>query len=158
MANVSRKAIAAALLQLIAQKSGTPFAQAGHRLTKPEQAANPNEPGLFLIKAYEKISNDGEGMPAMRTLYFTAAIFTDVSGQPNVAPADVIDDLLDYVTVQLASNATTGNPLNGQRQTLGGALGVYDCVVDGEIRIAAGDLVNKGQTLVPIKVTLGQYP
>jgi hypothetical protein len=158
MPNVSRKAIAAALLTLIAGPS-SPFAgRSGRRVTKPEQAASPGKPALFLVKLAERIQAGPVGQPPQRTLLFQAFIFTDVTGDADAIPADQIDDLLDYVTVQLASDASTGLPLNGMPQTLGSTTGVYDCVIDGTPPIRPGDLEGKGLTRIPITVTLDQYP
>ena len=156
MANVSRKAIAAALLARIAPPGG-PFAVSGRRLTKPENAASPDKPALFLIKLAERIAAGAEGLPPRRMLRFHAVIYTDVGADANAVPADIIDDLIDFVSVALAS-AASGTPLNGARQTLGGTAGVYDCCIDGTPLIAPGDSQGKGQTLVPITVTLDQYP
>lgn len=161
MANVSRKAIAQALLAWLTP-SGGPFVNSGLRLGKPEQAASPGKPGLYLTKQAEKITSPGEGQPPTRVFLFVVRIYSDASGNPAAIPQSLIDDLLDYVTVKLATDAA-GNPLfasNG-RQTLGAAgaaLGVYDVVIDGTILIAAGDSQGKGQAALPIKLTLGQYP
>jgi hypothetical protein len=158
MANVSRKAIAAGLLAQIAP-TGSPFGdRVGRRIADPENAASPGKPALFLLKVTETIEAGAEGRPPERTLHFTAVIYTDVGTEAAAVPADIIDDLVDYVTVQLAINIATGAPLFGQKQTLGGAVGVYDCFINGTPQFAPGDKDGKGRTLVPITVTLGQYP
>lgn len=151
MANVSRKAVAAALLATIAPPTSPFGPRVGRRLTKPENVASPDNPALFLIKPREKHTAIGEGLPPMRELRFFAIIFTDVGSDATAVPADIIDDLVDYVTGTLAV------PM-GQRQTLGIAPAVYDCVIDGEALFAPGDNQGKGETIVPIKLTLGQYP
>jgi hypothetical protein len=162
MPNTSRKAIANALLAKLAPTGG-PFPVSGRRIVDPENVAQPGAPALFLIKPNEKIAAPGEGQPPERGLRFAAVIYTNVGtstdGGDAAVPADVIDDLVDYVTNALATDAA-GNPLfasNG-RQPLGGSLGVYDCVIDGDVMFFPGDQTGKGQTVVPIKVTLGQYP
>lgn len=155
MANVSRKAIAAAILATIAPSGGV-FAVSGRRIVNPENVAQPGKPALFLLKANEKITAGAEGMPPERVLHFTAVVYSNVgSGQAGAqqVPADVFDDLLDSITVALA---TTMPP--GSRQTLGLAPAVYDCVIDGTPLFAPGDNQGKGMMMVPIKVTLGQYP
>lgn len=156
---VSRKAIANTLLGWIAPAGG-PFFKTGRRTAKPEQAAAPNQPGLFLIKPNERTTGGAEGAPPERALRFVAVIYTDFTGQDAAVPADVIDDLIDYVTLALASNQAggAGGPLPGRRQTLGNTFGVYDAQIDGEITYFTGDLTGKGQTFIPIKVPLNAYP
>jgi hypothetical protein len=152
----SRKSIAAALLAQLTQ--GGQFIKSGRRDRAPEQAAAPNAPGFYLLKPREtyRYSDDAErGLPPVRELLFFALIYTDVGSNASAVPADVIDDLLDAVDQALAPSPTD-QITNGGRQTLGGL--VYDCRIDGEVECAPGDLQGKGQTLVPIKVTLNQYP
>ena len=156
MANVSRKAIAAALLTAVAPPGG-PFIINGRRLTKPESAASPGKPALFLIKPNERHRKDVAGEPPERVMRFHVLIFTDVGTDATAVPADVIDDLVDFVEVALAPSFQQQVQFGG-RQTLGLDPAVYDCAIDGEPLFAPGDNQGKGQTLIPIKVTLGQYP
>jgi hypothetical protein len=151
----SRKSIAAALLAQLAQ--GGQFTKSGRRDRAPEQAAAPKAPGLYLVKPREAYlySDDARGVPPTRELYFLAVIYTDVGKEADAVPADIIDDLLDAVDQALAPSQVD-QVTNGARQTLGGL--VYDCRVEGEIECAPGDNQGKGQTAVPIKVTLKQYP
>ena len=152
----SRKSIAAALLAQLTQ--GSQFAKSGRRDRAPEQAAAPTAPGLYLLKpreTYRYSDGAGRGVPPVRELYFLAVIYTDVGANASAVPADVIDDLLDAMDQALAPSPAD-QLANGARQTLGGL--VYDCRIDGEVECAPGDLQGKGQTVVPIKVVLNQYP
>jgi hypothetical protein len=120
-------------------------------LIDAEGAAAPGQPALFLIKPNENYVRDERGTPAARTIDFFAVIYTDVGIDPNAVPADVIDDLLDVIDVQLAPSALD-QLQNGGRQTLGGL--VYDCRISGQPDIAPGDAQGKGETVIPIQVTL----
>jgi hypothetical protein len=152
MAIVSRKAIAAALLaQLV---SGGQFASYGRRLRKPEQAASPGKPGLYLIKGrehYKFESEEQQGVPPRRFMEFLAVIYTDTGADEAAVPADVIDDLLDAIDTALAPG-TVDMLSNGGRQTLGGL--VYDARIEGDTDIAPGDVQGKGSTTVSIRVVL----
>jgi hypothetical protein len=149
---VTRKQIAAALLALLAPTVQT----TGRRLVDPEQIGGGNFPALFLIKGTEKYHYDGEGetLPPTRVLDFEAYILTDYTATPAAVPADAIDDLLDAIDTALAP-PIVDQLNNGNRQTLGGL--VYNCVISGDIKIAPGDSIGKGEVLIPIQVTLGRY-
>jgi len=152
----ARKAIAAALLAQLT--SAGQFANGGRRDRKPEQAAAPGKPALYLLKPREEYKYDGDdrGAPPVRDLFFVAVIYTDVGTDAKQVPADVIDDLVDAIDTALASGIND-QLTNGGRQTLGGL--VYDCRVEGELDFAPGDLVQgKGETSVPIHVVLKSYP
>lgn len=144
----TRKAIAAALLALLNGQST--FTKVGRRLVDPEQAAAVNQPGLFLIKPTEKYTRDDRGTPGVKTMDFYAVIYTDVGNDANAVPADVIDDLLDIIDVQL--RPTGADLVETGRQTLGGR--VYDCRISGDPDIAPGDANGKGETVIPIEVIL----
>jgi hypothetical protein len=152
----TRKQIAAALLaQLTA--GGQFTGGTGRRDRRPEQAASPNKPGLYLVKPREeyKYETDDRGVPPRRDLLFLAVIYTDVGTDATAVPADQIDDLLDAIDSALAPGVND-RIANGGRQTLGGL--VYDCRIDGEIEFAPGDDKGKGETAVPIHVVLNSYP
>jgi hypothetical protein len=150
---VTRKQIAAALLTLL--NGGNTFPTVGRRLVDPEQIGGGNFPALFLIKGTEKYHYDGEGetLPPVRVMDFEAYILTDYSGNAAAVPADAIDDLLDAIDTALAPGIA--DQLNGNRQTLGGL--VYNCVIAGDVKLAPGDSIGKGEVLIPIQVTLGRY-
>ena len=152
----ARKAIAAALLAQLT--SGGQFFKKGRRDRAPEQAASPGKPGLYLVKPREHYTwseDASRGVPPTRELYFLAVIYTDVGKDAEAVPADIIDDLLDALDQALAPSYTD-QISNGGRQTLGGL--VYDCRIDGDIESGPGDNQGKGETAVPITVTLNQYP
>jgi hypothetical protein len=143
----TRKQIAAALLAQIAP-TGSPFyaGNVGRRLRNPEGDAAPGQPGLFLIKPHEKFDHSKSMLPAKRDLHFLAVIYTDVGGDQTAVPADIIDDLVDYVEGQLQPDTATG------RQTLGGL--VQSVLIDGDLNFTPGDKDGKGETLIPIRVTI----
>ena len=153
---VTRKAIAAALLQLLAPPNG-PFPTSGRKVPDPETLSGGDFPALFLIKGSETYTYDGEGdtVPPTRVIDFSAVIYTDFSDDPRAVPADAIDDLLDQVDGLIAAQPTD-QIKNGGRQTLGDL--VYNTVISGELHLAPGDAQGKGMTLIPIRVTLNQYP
>ena len=155
--STSRKAIAAALLRQLT--AGGQFTNSGRRDRAPEQAAAPGKPGLYIVKGRERYLYAGgeyeRGAPPVRELAFLAVIYTDVGADETAVPADTIDDLLDAIDGALAP-AAIDQLSNGGRQTLGGL--VYDCRIDGEVELAPGDVQGKGSTIVPIKITLDQYP
>ena len=152
-----RKAIAAALLTQLT--AGNQFTNIGRRDRAPEQAAEPSQPGLYLLKAREHYKYDAgdkeRGIPPIRELSFLAVIYTDVGANEQAVPADVIDDLLDVIDQALAPGPMD-QVTNGARQTLGGL--VYDCRVEGQIELAPGDAQGKGTTIVPITVIINGYP
>lgn len=146
---VTRKQVAAALLKQMTD--GGPFFKYGRRLVAPEAAASPGKPALFLIKPNEHYEHDGAGTPPTRTLKFFAVIYTDVGDEVNAVPADVIDDLVDWIDGALAPSVVD-QLSGGGRQTLGGL--VHNCRVTGEPDFAPGDVPGKGTTVVPIDVIL----
>lgn len=149
----SRKAIAAALLAVLAPPGG-PFVNSGRRLRKPEQAASPNKPACYLIKpkeSYKYANDEQQGVPSVRSMDFLAVIYTDVGADENAVPADVIDDILDALDTALAPTGTDQVRYGG-RTTLGGL--VYSVRIEGEPYFAPGDVQGKGSTTVPIKVWL----
>lgn len=143
----TRKAVAAALLTLLTP-AGSPFfaGNTGRRLRNPENSAQPGQPGVYVIKPHEKFDRSKSLLPAKRDMNFLAVIYTDVGADENAIPADVIDDLVDYVEAQLAPDTITG------RQTLGGL--VQSVVIDGDANFSPGDETGKGETVIPIRVTL----
>jgi hypothetical protein len=146
MSGPTRKAVAAALLAQLAPP-GSPFTgSVGRRLRDPEGSAQPGQPGLFLIKPHERFDRSKSMLPPKRDLHFLAVIYTDVSNDQTLIPADIIDDLIDYVEGQLAPDTATG------RQTLAGL--VQSVMIDGDINFAPGDDIGKGETVIPIRVTL----
>lgn len=153
----SRKAIAAALLALLAPNGG-PFASSSRRLAKPEQAAAPGAPALYLIKpkeTYHYVDDTQQGVPPVRFMDFMAVIYTDVGDNQNTAPADVIDDLIDTIDAALAPSGLD-QLQNGGRVTLGGL--VYSARIEGDPFFAPGDVEGKGITTVPIRVWFNSYP
>ncbi len=151
----TRKAIAAALLNLLAPPGGA-FPTSGRRLVDPEGISGGQYPALFLIKPREKYSYDGEGetMPPTRALEFVAVVYFDYTANPAAVPADGIDDLLD--TIDAAIAPTGADALNGNRQTLGGL--VYHVAIHGEVQLAPGDFIGKGEIEIPIQVWPNSYP
>jgi hypothetical protein len=133
------------------------FPTVGRRLVDPNSISGGMFPALFVIKPAEVYSYDGEGdtSPPIRMLDFLAVIYTDYSSNPAAVPADAIDDLMDGVDAAIAPGAADilGS---GGRQTLGGL--VYNCVIIGEPKFAPGDAEGKGETTIPIHITLNQYP
>lgn len=154
--SVARVTVAAALLaQLMAANgflSSNQFVKNGRRLTKPEQAAAPGEPGLYLVKPSEdyKYSDNDEsrGVPAKREISFVAVVYTDVGTDADAVPADLIDTLLDAIDAALQSGLDPGT----FKQTLGGL--VDDCRIEGRIEFSPGDSQGKGETIIPITVVL----
>lgn len=146
-----RSQVAAALLALLAQQPGSPFAQGnvGRRLRNPEGSATPGNPGLFLIKPHEKFDRSKSLDPPKRDMLFLAVIYTDVGEDETAIPADVIDNLIDYVEGQIET--FTGADAMYGRQTLGGL--VQSVLIDGELVFSPGDENGKGETIVPIRVT-----
>jgi hypothetical protein len=88
-------------------------------------------------------------------LDFEAYILTDYSANAAAVPADAIDDLLGAIDAALAPSVLD-QLNNGNRQTLGGL--AYNVKINGDIKLAPGDSIGKGEVLIPIQVTLGQYP
>ena len=152
---VTRKAIAAALLKQL--NVGDQFAATGRRDNKPEQAASPERPGIFLLKPREVYSYgaDQHGVPPVREFHYQALMYTDIGSDQTAVPADLVDDLLDVIDAALAPGFVD-QVNNGGRQTLGGL--VYDCRVEGDVELAPGDVQGKGMVLIPIHVIVNQYP
>ncbi len=144
----ARKTIATRLLATLAPTGGA-FATSGRRLRDPEHVATASTPALFLVKPGERSIRES-GLPPRRVMEFLAVIYTDVGDAADAIPADVVDDLLDVIDAALEPKGR--DKLLGGRQTLGDL--VYDCVVDGDVELAPGDVQGKGTLVVPINVTL----
>lgn len=150
MSGPTRKSVAQALLDQLAPP-GSPFAPefTGRRLRNPENSAAPGKPGLFVIKPSEKFNPSQQIELANRNFNFFAVIYTDVGADETAVPADIIDDLVDYVQAQLTP---AGRDALLQSVTLGGL--VQSVVIDGEAIFRPGDTTGKGETVIPIRVTV----
>lgn len=146
----SRKSIMAALLAKLAPPGGA-FPTSGRRLPDPEGVRGGPYPALYLIKPNERYDRSASNtLPPKRLMETYAVIYTDVSGNSDAVPADVVDDLLDIVDTALAPSPA--DQLRGGGQTLGGL--VVNCVIDGSLDIAPGDIQGKGTVVIPINITL----
>ena len=102
-----------------------------------------DQPALFLIQRGESIHTT-PGMPPVSIMSCDVALYVNTRGDNSVAPATVLNPLIDAVLAALAADPVSN------KQTLGGL--VQHAWVEGEIQTDEGLLQEQGYALIPIRM------
>jgi hypothetical protein len=140
---IQREIIYSALFALAA--SAADFATAGRRLRHWSDVAPAEQPALFMSEKGGRARVKTLGAPIEWTLYADFWIYA-YSGDPNVAPASLLNPLLDALEAALASVPTTGI------QNLGLPAMVQHAYIAGKVETDEGTLGDQALAIVPVEV------
>ena len=140
---ISREPIYAALFGLL--ETAADFAVVYRRLRHWSDVSPPEQPALFMAQKTELASVKTLGAPTVWTLAVDLYLYVH-SSDPYLAPATVLNPLLDAVEAALAPSATTG------LQDLGLPATVQHAYISGKIETDEGVLGDQAVAIVPIEI------
>jgi hypothetical protein len=140
---INRELIYAALFGLI--ESAADFAVVNRRLRHWSDVAPAEQPALFMAQKTELASVRTLGAPTVWTLSVDLYIYAH-SSDPYLAPATVLNPLLDAVEAALAPSATTG------LQDLGLPAMVQHAYISGKVETDEGVLGDQAVAIVPVEI------
>ena len=140
---INREPIYAALFGLL--ESAADFAVIGRRLRHWSDVAPAEQPALFMAQRSELASVGTLGAPTMWTLSVDLYLYAH-SSDPYLAPATVLNPLLDAVEAALAPSAVTG------LQDLGLPAIVQHAYIRGKVETDEGVLGDQAVAIVPVEI------
>jgi hypothetical protein len=140
---ISRELIYAALFGLL--ETAADFAVVDRRLRHWSDVSPPEQPALFMAQKTELASVKTLGAPTVWTLAVDLYLYVH-SSDPYLAPATVLNPLLDAVEAALAPSATTG------LQDLGLPAMVQHAYINGKIETDEGVLGDQAVAIVPVEI------
>jgi len=140
---INREPIYAALFGLI--EAAADFAVADRRLRHWSDVAPAEQPALFMAQKTELAKVNTLGAPTVWTLSVDLYVYAH-SSDPYLAPATVLNPLLDAVEAALAPSATTGI------QDLGLPAQVQHAYISGKIETDEGVLGDQAVAIVPVEI------
>lgn len=140
---INREPIYAALFELI--ESAADFAVVDRRLRHWSDVAPAEQPALFMAQRSETASVRTLGAPTVWTLAVDLYLYAH-SSDPYLAPATVLNPLLDAVEAALAPSATTGI------QDLGLPAMVQHAYISGKIETDEGVLGDQAVAILPVEI------
>ena len=140
---INREPIYAALFGLI--ETAADFAVVDRRLRHWSDVSPAEQPALFMAQKTELASVKTLGAPTVWTLAVDLYVYVH-SSDPYLAPATVLNPLLDAVEAALAPSATTG------LQDLGLPAMVQHTYISGKIETDEGVLGDQAVAILPIEV------
>jgi hypothetical protein len=140
---INREPIYAALFGLI--ETAADFTVVDRRLRHWSDVAPAEQPALFMAQKTELASIKTLGAPTVWTLSVDLYVYVH-SSDPYLAPATVLNPLLDAVEAALAPSATTG------LQDLGLPASVQHAYINGKIETDEGVLGDQAVAIVPIEI------
>jgi hypothetical protein len=140
---INREPIYAALFGLI--ETAADFTVVDRRLRHWSDVAPAEQPALFMAQKTELASVKTLGAPTVWTLAVDLYVYAH-SSDPYLAPATVLNPLLDAVEAALAPSATTGI------QDLGLPATVQHAYIAGKIETDEGVLGDQAVAIVPVEI------
>jgi hypothetical protein len=140
---INREPIYAALFGLI--ETAADFVVVDRRLRHWSDVAPAEQPALFMAQKTELADAKALGAPTVWTLSVDLYVYAH-SSDPYLAPATVLNPLLDAVEAALAPSATTGI------QDLGLPAQVQHAYISGKIETDEGVLGDQAVAIVPIEI------
>ena len=140
---INREPIYAALFGLI--ETAADFAVVDRRLRHWSDVAPAEQPALFMAQKTELASIKTLGASTVWTLAVDLYVYVH-SSDPYLAPATVMNPLLDAVEAALAPSATTG------LQDLGLPATVQHAYITGKIETDEGVLGDQAVAVIPIEI------
>jgi hypothetical protein len=140
---INREPIYAALFGLI--ESAADFAVVDRRLRHWSDVAPAEQPALFMAQKTELASVKTLGASTIWTLSIDLYVYAH-SSDPYLAPATVLNPLLDAIEAALAPSATTG------LQDLGLPAMVQHAYISGKVETDEGVLGDQAVAIVPVEI------
>ena len=140
---INREPIYAALFGLV--ETAADFAVVDRRLRHWSDVAPAEQPALFMAQKTELASIKALGAPTVWTLAVDLYVYAH-SSDPYLAPATVLNPLIDAVEAALAPSAATGI------QNLGLPAQVQHAYISGKIETDEGVLGDQAVAIVPIEI------
>jgi hypothetical protein len=140
---INREPIYAALFGLI--ETAADFAVVDRRLRHWSDVSPAEQPALFMAQKTELASVKTLGAPTVWTLAIDLYVYAH-SSDPYLAPATVLNPLVDAVEAALAPSATTG------LQDLGLPASVQHAYISGKIETDEGVLGDQAVAIVPVEI------
>jgi hypothetical protein len=140
---IAREPIYAALFARVA--AAAPFVTAARRLRHWSEVTPSEQPALFMRQKAETAAGAERGTPTRWTLAVELYAYAH-AGDPYVAPAAVLNPLLDAVEAALAPSAATGF------QDLGLPKMVRHAGIAGKIEVTEGVLRDQAVAVIPVEI------
>ncbi len=140
---ISREPIYAALFAKVAAAAG--FVTTGRRLRHWSGLAPAEQPGLFMRQKTEIAAVPMLGAPTVWTLVVDLYLYAHASN-PYVAPATILNPLIDAVEAALAPPAATG------MQDLGLPAMVQHAYIAGKVETDEGALRDQAVAIIPVEI------
>jgi hypothetical protein len=140
---IEREAIYSALWSLGSGSAN--FASANRRLRHWSDVNPSEQPALFMVEKGGHAEVRALGAPVVWTLYADFYIYVH-SGDPYLAPALILNPLLDALDQALAPSAATGI------QNLGLPNMVQHAFINGHIETDEGVLGNQAVAIIPVAI------
>ena len=140
---IAREPIYAALFARVA--SAAPFVTAARRLRHWSDVAPAEQPALFMRQKEEEAAGSERGTPTVWKLAVELYVYAHTS-DPYVAPAAVLNPLVDAVEAALAPLAATGI------QDLGLPDMVKHASIAGKIETTEGVLRDQAVAIIPVEI------
>ncbi len=140
---INREPIYAALFGLM--ETAADFAVVGRRLRHWSDVSPAEQPALFMAQKTELASVKALGAPTVWTLSVDLYVYVH-SSDPYLAPAMVLNPLLDAVEAALAPSVTTG------LQDLGLPAMVQHAYISGKVETDEGVLGDQAVAIVPVEI------
>ena len=140
---ISREPIYAALFGVL--ETAADFAVVDRRLRHWSDVSPAEQPALFVAQKTESAATKALGAPTVWTLAVDLYLYVH-SSDPYLAPATVLNPLLDAVEAALAPSATTGV------QDLGLPAQIQHAYINGKIETDEGVLGDQAVAIVPVEI------
>ena len=140
---IIREPIYAALFGLVTQAAN--FVTTSRRLRHWSSLTPAEQPALFMRQKSERATVATLGAPAVWTLVVELYVYAHASG-PYVAPATVLNPLIDSVEAALAPSPATG------LQNLGLPAAVQHAYIAGKIETDEGVLRDQAVAIIPVEI------
>jgi hypothetical protein len=140
---IAREPIYAALFALL--ETAADFAVVDRRLRHWSSVSPAEQPALFMAQKSELASVKALGAPTVWTLAVDLYIYAH-SSDPYLAPATVLNPLVDAIETALAPSAATGI------QHLGLPAVVQHAYISGKIETDEGILGDQSVAIVPVEI------
>jgi hypothetical protein len=140
---IVREAIYAALWEL--GSNAASFASTNRRLRHWTDVTPPEQPALFMSEKGAHAAVKALGTPIVWTLYADFYVYVH-SSDPYLAPATVLNPLLDALEAALAASPATGV------QNLGLPTMVSHAYISGKVETDEGVLGDQAIAIVPVEI------